>query len=286
MIEEVKKLDIDYIELDFALSKEMVNEIAELVEDEFITVLSLHNFCPVPDSVDIKKASPDYYSLASIDKTERKKAVEGTRRTIDTACRLKAKAIVVHSGRLDIKDRTRELAEETVKGADTSHLIRTMRKERGEELKKGHLDSLIESVGEISSYSKNCAVKIGLENRFYFRELPSVEEFEVIFSHFNAGTNIYYWHDTGHAEVFDRLKLCPHKEYLDKFSNRLLGVHLHDVKGAMNDHKAPLAGDFDFSILKPYLSKDMLKVLEPHAPASSEEIKGALAYLKQLYRDE
>lgn len=286
MIEEIKKLGIDYIELNFTLSKKTVNDIAKLVAEGFVTVASLHNFCPVPDSIDIKKASPDYYSLASIDEAERKKAVEETKHTIETAARLRAKAVVVHSGRLNIKDKTRELAKEVDKGQDVSALIKTMQRQRNEELKKGYLDSFIKSMGVISDYSKKCAVKIGLENRFYFRELPSIKEFEVIFDHFKADTNICYWHDTGHAQIFENLGLSAHKEYLDKFANRLIGVHLHDVKGTINDHNAPLAGDFDFAILKPYLNKGVLKVLEPHAPATIEEIKKGLLHLKQLYGEE
>ena len=285
MIEEIKKLGIDCVELNFKLSEKIVNGVAELVKEGSVTVWSLHNFCPVPDSVDIKKASPDYYSLASIDEIERKKAVGETRRTIDAACRLKAKAITVHSGKLDIKDRTRELAKQIDKGIDVTSLVEVMQKERDKELKKGYLDSLLKSVGEISDYSKNCGIKIGLENRFYFRELPSIKEFETIFKHFDIDTNICYWHDTGHAQVCENLKLTSHREYLDRFSNQLIGVHLHDVQSIMDDHKAPLTGEFDFAILKPYLNKGVLKVLEPHAPATSEEIKRGLEYLKELYKE-
>jgi sugar phosphate isomerase/epimerase len=283
MVEEIKNLGINCIELNFRLSKEIVDGIAELVVEKFVTVLSLHNFCPVPDSIDINKASPDYYSLASLDKNERKKAVEATKITMETACRLKAKAVVVHSGRLDIKDKTRDLAKAIDEGRDVSSLIETMQKERAEELKKGYIDSLLKSMGEISGSSKNCNIKIGLENRFYFRELPSVSEFELIFKYFDADTNIYYWHDTGHAKVFENLGLLSQNEYLEKFSHRLLGVHLHDVTGTTDDHKAPLEGNVNFAILKPYLNKDIPKVLEPHAPATSEQIKRSVKYLKQLY---
>jgi sugar phosphate isomerase/epimerase len=256
-----------------------------MVDKKLIRILSLHNFCPLPDSVDTRRASPDYYSLASIEEAERRKAVEETKHTIDTACRLKAKTVIVHSGRLNIRDKTRELAEVITKGVDPAATIATMRKERDEEIKKGYLDSLIKSIDEISEYSKKTEIRIGLENRFYFSELPSMEEFEVIFVHFGADSNIGYWHDVGHAEVFERLKLASHKEYLDRFASRLIGVHLHDVKGIIDDHKAPLMGEFDFAMLKPYLRKGILKVLEPHAPATSEDIKRALAYLKQLYNE-
>jgi sugar phosphate isomerase/epimerase len=169
------------------------------------------------------------------------------------------------------------------KGEDAASIVEDMRKERDEELKKGYLDCLLRSIAEISEHAKNCGVKIGLENRFYYRELPSLEDFEAIFARFDRDTNVCYWHDTGHAQVFENLGLMLHKEYLDKFSTRLIGVHLHDIKGIINDHNAPLTGDFDFAVLKPYLRKDVIKILEPHEPATPEEIKKGLEYLKDLY---
>jgi len=253
----------------------MVNDVAQLVDENFIKVLSLHNFCPVPDSIEISKASPDYYSLASMDIIERKMAVAETIHTMDTACRLKAQAVVVHSGRLDIKDRTRELAKAVESGKDVTDLIGSMHEEREKAVKKGHLECLFESIKELLDYSKKTGIKIGLENRFYFRELPSIADFAAIFAAFKD-SNLCYWHDTGHAQVYENLKLLRHMEYLEKFGHRLLGVHLHDVKGVINDHNAPFTGDFDFSMLKPFLTKKVIKILEPHAPAKAEDIKIAI----------
>ncbi|MDD5679902.1 MAG: sugar phosphate isomerase/epimerase [Candidatus Omnitrophica bacterium] len=282
MIEEIKKLGIDAVELNFKLSKATVDGIAELVDKNFVRVLSLHNFCPVPDSIDISKASPDYYSLASLDTAERNRAVAETKHTMDTACRLKAKAIVVHSGRLDIRDRTRELAKAVEDGLNVADLIDSMHEERERALKKGYLECLLKSIKELLGYSKKTDIKIGLENRFYFRELPSIEDFSAIFNVFED-TNIGYWHDTGHAQVYENLKLLRHAEYLEKFGHRLLGVHLHDVKGVIDDHNAPFTGDVDFSMLKPLMNAKIIKILEPHEPANAEDIKIAIGRLRKLY---
>ncbi|MBU4487760.1 MAG: sugar phosphate isomerase/epimerase [Candidatus Omnitrophica bacterium] len=282
MIEEIKAIGVDSVELNFKLTKEMVDEVGRLVDEGFVKVASVHNFCPVPQFVAIKDASPDYYSLASLDAAERKMAVSETKHTIDTACRLKAKAVVVHAGRLDIKDRTRELGKAIEDGIDPRALISAMQEEREGALKKGYLDCLLESIKELLAYSKKAGIKIGLENRFYFRELPSIEDFDAIFDMFKD-PDISYWHDTGHAQIYENLKLLRHEDYLNKFAHRLLGVHLHDVKGVIDDHNAPFTGDFDFSILKPFLNKNVIKILEPHAPAQREDIQIAIKRLKQLY---
>ncbi|MFH0839734.1 MAG: TIM barrel protein [Candidatus Omnitrophota bacterium] len=284
MIEEIKAMGVDSVELNFKLTKEMVDEVGRLVDEDFVKVASVHNFCPVPGSVAIKDASPDYYSLASLDTAERKMAVSQTKHTIDTACRLKAKAVVVHAGRLDIKDRTRELGKIIEDGIDPKALISAMQEEREGALKKGYLDCLLESIKELLVYSKKAGIKIGLENRFYFRELPSIEDFDAIFDMFKD-PDICYWHDTGHAQIYENLKLLRHEDYLNKFAHRLLGVHLHDVKGVIDDHNAPFTGDFDFSILKPFLNKNVIKNLEPHAAARREDIQIAIKRLKQLYGD-
>ncbi len=282
MIKEIKAIGVDAVELNFKLSKEMVDGVGRLVDKDVIKVLSLHNFCPVPESIEISKASPDYYSLASLDEGEREKAVSETKRTMDTAYRLKAKAVVIHAGRLDIKDRTRELARTIEEGIAPEALIALMQEEREAALKKGYLDCLLKSIKDLLLYSKKSGVRIGLENRFYFRELPSIADFDAIFTAFRD-PNVCYWHDTGHAQVYENLRLLRHEDYLERFAHRLLGVHLHDVKGVIDDHNAPFTGDFDFAILKPFLNKDVIKILEPHAPATAEDIKTAVHRLKGLY---
>ncbi len=283
MVEEIKGIGFDHIELDFNLKKHMVKEIAGLVSAGAIKVVSLHNFCPVPENVRAKKVSPDHYSLASIDGTERKKALLQTKETIDTASALKAEAVIIHSGRLNIRDRTRKLAKVMGEGGEVLPLLAQMQSERREELKKGYLESLLKSMEALSAHANKRGIKLGLENRFYFRELPSIDEFEVIFERFGPDSNIGYWHDMGHAQVFENLKIAGHREYLDRFSDRLIGVHIHDIKGIIDDHQAPLAGELDFSALKNYIKKGALKVLEPHYPATSGEIKRGLEYLKNLF---
>jgi hypothetical protein len=62
----------------------------------------------------------------------------------------------------------------------------------------------------------------------------------------------------------------------------MLGIHLHDIKG-IDDHRAPLKGEFDFALLKPYVRSDTLKVLEPHYPATAEDITRGRKYLEKLF---
>ena len=280
IINEVKSLGFDTVELNFALTSKVVNEILDLKNRGLIKVSSLHNICPLPEGVEPDEASPDYYSMASLDEKERRLAVEASKKTIDYAKKFSARAIVLHAGRVEIKDRTRELASLAGDKERFNALRLEMIRERDEK-KGGHLDSVFKSLDELVPYAEQTGVALGIENRYYYREIPLVGELEKIFERFGSGS-LHYWHDVGHAEVFERLGLARHKDFLNKFYDRLIGIHLHDIIGLITDHRAPGFGTFDFKILKPYITDKTIKVLEVHQPAHAEEVRGAARYLASV----
>lgn len=280
LIEEIKAIGFDTVELSFALTEDVARDILSLVCDSKIKVSSLHNICPLPNEVEADEASPDYYSLASGDEEERSLAIEVAKNTIDFAATLGAKAVVLHTGRVQTRDRTRDLASSIEDARASSALRARMIKER-EEKKDGYLDNVIKSLSELISHAKDKRVLLGVENRFYYRELPLREELEVIFNNLKSKT-LGYWHDVGHAEVFERLGLGQHKDLLDRFSSRLIGVHLHDIINVISDHKAPGLGTLDFSIVRPYLREDIIRVIEVHQPASAGQIREGVKYLKNI----
>ena len=280
LISEIKSAGFDTVELNFALTESIVDDILQFSQKSIIKVSSLHNMCPLPREVAPQEASPDYYSLSSMDEGERGLAVRAAKTTIDYANLFGAKAIVLHAGRVQVKDRTRDLSALTNDKIRFDALKADMIRERSMNA-KNYLENTIKSLAELVPYGKTKNVCLGIENRYYYREIPIEEEFEIIFKEFKPGT-LYYWHDVGHAEVFERLGLCRHRELLDKFSGRLIGVHLHDIIGTIDDHNVPGFGTFDFSTLKPYLTYDTLKVIEVHWPATAEMIRTGVDYLNKV----
>ena len=283
IIDEIKDLGFKEIELNFTLSNKIVEEIAQLKQEGKVEISSLHNYCPIPSGVKPSKAGPDCYSLASVDEEERKRAVQETKRTINTARLLGAKVVILHIGRVDMERRTKTLIALYQRGLKGTPEYNNFKMELIKERETEHrrfLASALESLEELSSYAAKFNIALGIENRYYFEEIPSADELGKILDKFIGG-NIFYWHDVGHAQNLENLGLVKHIDYLDRFSDRMVGMHLHDII-ATEDHLAPGCGDFDFQILKSYIHKDTLKVIEAHHPATANEIIEGVKYLENI----
>ena len=109
LVKEINHFGFNRLELGFNLTATMVEEIAILQEEGLIEVGSVHNFCPIPSGIERNLALPDCFPLSSLNKKIQGEAIFFTKRTIDTASRLKAQAVVLHTGRVNIQDRTKEL---------------------------------------------------------------------------------------------------------------------------------------------------------------------------------
>lgn len=278
-MEEIKKLGISGVELNFNLPRKTAEEFVLLKKKGEAEIISVHNYCPLPDEVDPKKASPDYPSLAALDQAERKSAVRLTKGTIDFAARLKAKVVVLHLGRVEVKDRTVKLWRLGKNNPSYFEMKAGMIKERARRIKP-HFDSVIKSLEELEPYARKEKILLGIENRYYYREIPSPDEISYILDRF-GDSSIYYWHDLGHGQAQENAGLSSHQALLKSFSRKLIGIHLHDIIG-IEDHRVPGTGNFDFRKLAPYMGRNIYKVIEAHQPATVDEMAKGIRFLQHV----
>ena len=277
-------LSINAIELEYRITDSIFREMLPALKREQPTVVSVHNFFPLPAHLSRDQASGDVFSLSSPDREERGRAVEFTLPTLEHAHEVGARAVVLHMGKTAMDDDFERLKEELEDGTigedETRDYVASLRRERKNAGKK-HLDAALFSLDKLWRPAERLGLRIGIENRFYLREFPNADELGVILDRFDGG-NIGYWHDVGHAAVQETLYGIGHEELLTRFSPQMVGVHLHDAEGA-RDHQAPGKGGIDFEMVKKYVPADAIRVIELSPEVGAGELLDGISHLSAIF---
>ncbi len=270
------------VELEYRISGDTFKQIKQFLnKTKDLKIVSIHNFFPVPDILETGGA--DVFHFSSEDREERSLAVKYAVKTIQIASELGARAVVLHLGMVPMDTVSEELFSlyDAGKVGSDEHKRKLGEFRMLRDRKKGKtLDMMLLSMDEIQKAAEKYDVDIGIENRYHFRECPDFEEMSVIFEKFGGG-RIGYWHDVGHAKVQENLGIVGTKELLDAYGKLLVGVHLHDVNG-YSDHHVPGTGGVDFDLLKKYLKKDTIKILEIHPRETEKDLMDGVDFLKKI----
>lgn len=284
VLAQIVALGFQNIELNFQFSVEKLEGVFVFLKTHDVRITGVHNYCPMPDDVAPHEAFPDCYSISSTDESQRRKAVAYTARSIRTANELGARYVVMHSGYVAMPSRMRDiiaLAKEGKKNTPAyQSIIKEMQDLRRDSVKE-HFDAVATSYAELLAVAEKYNIVLGLENRFYYREIPSPVEAKQLLYYFK-GKPLGYWYDVGHAAIQESLGLYDEGAYIEQFKHDLFGVHLHDVIH-VRDHNVPGFGEIDFRIFKPFIKEHVYKTIEVHSHQSAEDIRKGVQYLGQIF---
>ena len=285
MLREIRELGFEYAELSHGIRISLVPGILEAVSAGEIKISSVHNFCPLP--VGVTGPSPNLYEFSADRERDRQLALKHTLVTLDFAQRVGAQIVVLHFGSMDLKDYTGKLKELVARGERGTPKFQKLVVEASatrEAKKKKFYDRSRDMLRELVGEAKFRGLKLGIEIREAVEELPIETDFSALLKEFSAP--VFYWHDTGHAQVKQDMGFISHAPHLASLADRLAGFHIHDVKFPARDHFPPGGGDIDFAALKPFVKLEHIKVFELSPKVPLDSVQRGVAHLKRIWGEE
>lgn len=283
MLREIRELGFEYAELSHGTRLSLVPGILEAVDAGEIRISSLHNFCPLP--MGVTNAAPNIYKFSSDLRRERELAEKYTLKTLEFAERVKAPAVVLHLGSIDMRDYTDKLVEMAGRGERDTPKYQRLCEEvdrKREARKEAAFERVKELIRRILPEAEARGIRLCAENREALEELPVETDFQFLFREIES-PHFGYWHDTGHAQIKENLGFIHHAMHLESLRDHLVGLHLHDVEFPGRDHRAPGAGMIDFTALKPFATPEHIKVFELSPSLQVDQVREGVRYLKELW---
>jgi sugar phosphate isomerase/epimerase len=265
-LERAAELGYRGVEINHSMDAEQVGAILAL---GLLPVTGVHG--PAPLERDATYGWNRELNLASTDDGERAASVAAHLRSVDLAAEAGARHVVVHLGgagkralagerRLrTLFERLSAAAADGVDGAAPGRRAsdEALREERDRVVDQTlreraamaapYFDAARRSLETLAERAQARGVALGLECRLHYHEIPLPREAADLLAPYPpevAG----YLHDVGHAEVLHRLGLVDRSTWFDLLGDRLIAMHLHDVR-RLTDHRAPGNGDVDYAWL-------------------------------------
>jgi len=240
---------------------------------------SVHEPCPADISTATLKAHN--WLISAPAEANRLRGVAAVRRSVDLACELSAKVVIVHPGQVDIdpelESLVRRLYEQGRSGEPEFSRARDRLVAARAQQAEINLRSVRQSLLELAEYAARRNIRLGLENRYYYQEIPLPDELDDLL-HLGCGDVIGYWYDVGHAQALENLGLVSHEEWLRRFAGQMVGVHLHDIIG-LADHRPAGSGQINWDMVARYLPGGVLRTCEFQASSSPDQVAAGVRWL-------
>ncbi len=283
MIEEIVDLGFTNIELSHGMTIAKLPGIKSAYERGLFRCSGVHNYFPSP--VEVMIDAPDAYEFTSHRPFERQRAMDMTLRTLNLAAEFQAEYLVLHMGSVPLNPRkfTKALTTTVSEGGqhDPAYVkAKIAFVKKREKLGPLYLHRAIEALTVIADRAAEVGVKLAIESRSRFEDMPTEREMIALQAHFADNPSVGYWHDFGHVQLKHNLGLLDHIEWLEKISPHLIGGHVHDVQWPARDHRVPFTGTLDYGPLLKFFPENCPLIWELSPTREASEIRKMLARWK------
>lgn len=286
MIAEILEMGFSNIELSHGMTVAKLPGIRKAYQAGMFTCSGVHNFFPSP--VEVMIDAPDAYEYTSHRPFERTRAMDMTFKTLELAVEFKAQYLVLHMGSAPMNTAkfTKPLTKLVAAGQqrEASYVKEKIRfiKKR-EKLAPLYYHRAIEALEKLVPKAEEYGVKLAVESRSRFEDIPDEREMVKLQEHFKDNPWIGYWHDFGHVQLKHNLGLLDHYEWLATIAPHIIGGHVHDVQWPARDHRTPFTGTLDYSSILPFFPENCPLIWELSPTRETEEIKNSLEIWKQKF---
>jgi len=253
-----KQLGFQKVELNHQIDSAMLSNVI-FDHYQFSSVLE-----PCPADISTKELVERDWLISSPEEASRLQGVDSVKRSIDLAHRLGAPTVVIHCGTIPCETNYESILRRLFKDGKTQsedyQHVKSLLVETRQGLVHPRIQAVKRSLNELIEYSDKFKVKLGLENRYHYMDIPSIDEMEVLLDLADSSV-LGFIYDVGHAQALDRLGFYPHKDWLTRYASRMFGTHLHDVVG-LTDHYAPGLGEIDFAWIASFLPGTAFRTFE------------------------
>jgi sugar phosphate isomerase/epimerase len=280
MIEEIVDLGFTNIELSHGMTIAKLPGILKAHERGLFTCSGVHNFFPSP--VEVMIDAPDAYEYTSHRPFDRQRAMDMTYKTLDLAAQFNARYLVLHMGSVPMNPAawTKKLTTTVSEGGQHTpdyikHKLAFVKKR--EKIGPLYYSRAIDSLTKIADRAEKVGIKLAIESRSRFEDMPTEREMIALQAHFAEHPAVGYWHDFGHVQLKHNLGLLDHIEWLEKIAPHIIGGHVHDVQWPARDHRTPYSGTLEYASLLKFFPAGCPLIWELSPTRQTEEIKTALA---------
>jgi sugar phosphate isomerase/epimerase len=292
MLAEMAGLGFAYVELSHGIRLTLVPGILQALGEGIIEVSSTHNFCPLPAGM--VHSAPNLFepSAPAGRGHEQEQWLRHSRRTLDFAAQVRARAVVMHLGsvrffwlnparQLRKFVRRHPMVAWPAEPRYQQRLARAVEKLRRR--RPAFWKQTLRSLEEILPYAVEKGVRLGFENRERLEELPGDADFPGLLKSFAQPGQVGYWHDTGHAELKERMGMITQRRLLEENAAQLIGFHLHDVDETGRDHQPIGKGRVDFKMIRQFCQPHHLLVLELSPRVSLADVRESRKRIEDVF---